>query len=186
MQAVHQVTVDSDGNEIVLDVRVYTKTFMRALRPISGRAHTPLNYAQQYVANLDPALRHKLESKYTTHLINHDRSRKVQFETLNVVKREVIKCDKCLNSIHSMINQQKTDFNGMICQVMSVITKKPDVSFMPAGSDDIDVTTFVSQAEKCISDNGGGKMPSDTLSQFHDNGCWGCGSKDHVWWNKVT
>ena len=58
-----------------------------------------------------------------------------------------------------MINQQKTDFNGMIFQVMSVITKKPAVSFMPAGSDDIDVATFVSQAEKCISDNGGGKMP---------------------------
>ena len=57
---------------------------------------------------------------------------------------------------------------------------------MPASLDDIDVATFVSQAEKCISDNGGGKMPGDILSQFHDNCCWGCGSKDHVWWNKVT
>ena len=73
----------------------------------------------------------------------------------------------------------------MICQVMSVITKKPAVSFMPAGSDDIDVATFFSQADKCISDNGRGKMTGDILSQFHDNGCWGCGSKDHVWWNKV-
>ena len=67
---------------------------MRALRPIDGKSHTPLNYAQQYVANLDPELRHKLESKYTTHLSNHDRSRKVQFDTLNKIKSQVIKCDK--------------------------------------------------------------------------------------------
>jgi hypothetical protein len=183
VQAIHQVTIDKDGNEIVLDLKVYNASFMRAIRPVAHEKRAPINYAQQYVQNLDSELRTKLESKTNIHLRNIDRSRKRQMEVLNLTMEHALKVDKGLTSLRSMINHQKTEMSGMLAQVMSAVTKTPVSSFMMDGSREICVDTLVSQAEKCIRDNNGGSGTGMTRS-FFDNGCWGCGSKNHSWWNK--
>ena len=109
VQAIHQVTVDTDGNESVLDLKVYNASFMRAICPIVHMARSPLNYAQQYVTNLDPELKNKLESKHTLHLRNINLSRRRQMDVLHETMEYALNEDKVLTSLRSMINHQRTE-----------------------------------------------------------------------------